>query len=145
MASALTIGRVSKATGCKIQTIRYYEEIGLIPSPDRSEGNQRVYEQGHVERLRFVKHARELGFSLAAIRDLLSLSDNPDQSCDAVDFIARDQLAHVERRIDRLQSLKVELQRMITQCSGGRVKDCRIIEVLGDHDHCVTDHGNAPN
>ncbi|MEQ8441290.1 MAG: helix-turn-helix domain-containing protein [Alphaproteobacteria bacterium] len=141
MASLLTIGLVSKTTGCKVQTIRYYEEVGLIPSPDRSSGNQRVYEQDHVERLRFVKHARELGFSIASIRDLLSLSDVPDQSCSAADSIARDQLVQVEQRLERLRILKLELERMIEQCDGGRIKDCRIIEVLGDHSQCATDHG----
>lgn len=140
MAGALTIGRVSKATDCKVQTIRYYEDIGLIPPPDRSQGNQRIYETSHIDRLRFVRHARELGFSLNAIRDLLSLSDNPQQSCEAADAIAREQLTHVEQRIGRLFSLKIELERMVEQCSGGRISDCRVIEVLGNHDHCVTEH-----
>ena len=140
MPSSLTIGRVSKATDCKVQTIRYYEDIGLIPKPDRSVGNQRIYETSHVERLRFIRHARELGFSLNAIRDLLSLSDQPQQSCEAADVIARQQLTHVEQRIGLLQSLKTELERMIDQCSGGKISDCRVIEVLSDHDQCVSHH-----
>ena len=143
MADLLTIGRVAKATGCTVQTIRYYEQIDLIPAPDRSVGNQRIYEPCHVDRLYFVKHARELGFSLAAIRELLSLSDDPNQSCAAADIIARDQLAQVERRITQLESLKTELERMIKQCSGGRIEDCRVIEVLGDHHQCLTNHKNA--
>ena len=141
MIVSLTIGKVSKATNCKVQTIRYYEDIGLIPQPDRTDGNQRVYEPLHVERIRFIRHARELGFSLKAIRDLLSLSDNPKQSCDAADSIAREQLHEVEQRIDRLQSLMKELERMIDQCSGGEVSDCRVIQVLGDHNQCVSEHG----
>lgn len=140
MPSMTTIGRVSIATGCKVQTIRYYEGIGLIPPPDRSEGNQRVYNPEHIERLRFVKHARELGFPISAIRDLLSLSDDPDQPCGAADSIARDQLAQVEQRLERLESLKTELERMIEHCDGGRIRDCRIIEVLGDHTLCATNH-----
>jgi len=140
MPSPLTIGRVSKATNCKVQTIRYYEEIGLIPLPDRSEGNQRLYETSHIERIRFIRHARELGFSLDAIRDLLSLSDRPEKSCEAADAIAKEQLTQVEQRLHRLQSLKYELERMIKQCSGGRIEDCRVIEVLGDHEHCITEH-----
>ena len=143
MPTSLTIGRVSKATDCKVQTIRYYEDIGLIPPPDRSGGNQRVYETRHVERIRFIRHARELGFSLTAIRDLLSLSDNPQHSCEAADMIAREQLVEVKHRIGRLQSLKSELERMIDQCSGGMVSDCRVIEVLSDHNKCVSDHGAA--
>ena len=140
MPASLTIGRVSKATDCKVQTIRYYEDIGLIPPPDRSGGNQRIYETSHIERIRFIRHARELGFSLKAIRDLLSLSDDPQQSCEAADGIARKQLIHVEQRIGRLLSLKVELERMIEQCSGGRISDCRVIEVLNDHDLCAGKH-----
>lgn len=128
----LTIGRVAEAAGCKVQTIRYYEEIGLLPRPARSDGNQRLYGRDDVDRLLFIRHARDLGFPLRAIRDLLGLADRPEQPCDAVDAIARDQLAQVERRLRRLQALKAELERMIDQCSGGAVSDCRIIEALGD-------------
>jgi len=141
VARSLTIGRVAKATGCKVQTIRYYKEIGLLPPPVRSEGNQRLYEPAHIDRLLFIRHARDLGFSLSAIRDLLSLADFPEQSCAAADAIARNQLVEVERRIGRLKSLKGELERMILQCKGGRISDCRVIEVLGDHSLCERDHG----
>ena len=140
MVRPLTIGGVAEATGCKVQTIRYYEQIGILPSPDRSAGNQRIYEKAHIIRLIFVRHARELGFPLKAIRDLLSLADEPDQSCEAADAIARAQLVQVERRIDRLQSLRTELQRMIEQCKGERIADCYVIEVLNDHTQCVSDH-----
>lgn len=128
---ALTIGRVAKAAGCKVQTIRYYEEIGLLPPPPRSDGNQRLYDQADIGRLRFIRHARELGFPLDAIRALLSLVDTPDQSCAAADSIARDQLHAVEQRIVRLQALKTELERMVEQCQGGKIADCRVIEALG--------------
>ena len=140
MGRSLTIGRVAGATGCKVQTIRYYEQIGMLPSPDRSAGNQRIYEQSHVSRLTFIRHARGLGFPLKAIRALLSLADVPDQSCQDADAIARSQLAQVEQRIARLNSLKAELERMIVQCKGGRISDCRVIEVLGDHNLCSSDH-----
>lgn len=130
---ALTIGRVAEAAGCKVQTIRYYEQIGLLPPPARSDGNQRLYGQADIGRLRFIRHARELGFPLDAIRALLSLADTPEQSCDAADAIARDQLEAVEQRINRLQALKAELERMVEQCQGGRIADCRVIEALGDH------------
>ncbi len=139
MGRPLTIGRVAAATGCKVQTIRYYEQIGVLPSPDRSEGNQRIYEQTHINRLIFIRHARELGFPLKAIRDLLSLADDPGQSCETADAIARNQLAQVEQRISRLQSLKIELERMVEQCRGGQISDCRVIEVLGDHTLCISD------
>lgn len=137
----LTIGRLAKATGCKVQTIRYYEQIGLLPEPLRSEGNQRLYADSDTERLAFVRHARQLGFTLGAIRDLLSLADNPDQSCAAADKIARAQLSDVEQRIARLLPLKEELERMIEQCRGGQISDCRVIGVLSDHSLCLTgDH-----
>jgi DNA-binding transcriptional MerR regulator len=147
MAARLTIGRIAAAAGCKVQTVRYYEQIGLLPRPARSEGNQRLYGKADVDRLMFIRHARELGFPLQAIRDLLGLSDRPEQSCAAVDAIARAQLAAVEQRIARLQALERELQRMIEECSGGRIAECRVIEVLGDHALCETgdhQHGAPP-
>ena len=127
---ALTIGRVAQATGSKVQTIRYYEQIGLLPAPERSRGNQRLYDDRAVERLAFIRHARGLGFSLDAIRDLLDLADRPDRPCDEADAIARAQLDQVERRLSRLTALKAELERMIAQCRGGRIADCRVIEAL---------------
>jgi DNA-binding transcriptional MerR regulator len=140
----VTIGRMAEAAGCKVQTVRYYEEIGLLPPPMRSEGNLRLYGQGDIRRLAFIRHARDLGFPLDAIRDLLSLADDPDQPCEAADAIARAQLAQVEHRLARLQALKTELERMVVQCHGGRIADCRVIEVLGDHDQCLAeDHGGA--
>lgn len=136
----LTIGKLGEAAGVKVPTIRYYEQIGLLPEPERSAGNQRLYGQSALDRLAFIRHARELGFPLDAIRDLLSLSDRPDQSCAAADVIARAQLAEVESRLARLTALKGELGRMVVQCAGGRIADCRVIEVLGDHSLCATDH-----
>ena len=133
------IGDLAGATGCKVQTIRYYEEIGLMPEPARTAGNQRRYDQRHVDRLAFIRHSRELGFSLEAIRELLSLSDRPEQPCDAVDQLARRQLEQVEQRLARLSVLKTELERMIEQCVGGRVRDCRIIEVLSNHAQCFAE------
>lgn len=126
----LTIGKLGEATGVKVPTIRYYEQIGLLPEPDRSAGNQRLYGARALDRLAFIRHARDLGFSLEAIRDLLSLSDRPDQPCHAADAIAREQLCAVEGRIARLVALKGELERMIAQCAGGRIADCRVIEAL---------------
>ena len=136
-----TIGRIAAAAACKVQTVRYYESIGLLPEPVRSPGNQRLYGPATVERLRFIRHARALAFPLDAIRDLLSLADRPDQPCAAVDAIASSQLKEVEQRIGRLMALKEELERMIAQCSGGHIANCRVIESLGDHDLCVTEHG----
>ena len=136
----LSIGRLSRETGTKVQTIRYYEQIGLMPEADRSAGGQRRYTTADLERLAFIRHARELGFALEVIRELLDLADNPGRSCDEADAIARRQLVLVEQRIRRLEALRTELGRMIEECSGGRVSECRVIEVLRDHSECLTDH-----
>jgi DNA-binding transcriptional MerR regulator len=139
-----TIGRLARETGCKVQTIRYYEQIGLMPLAVRTAGNQRRYGPGHLARLAFIRHGRELGFPLDAIREFLSLSDDPDRSCEAADLMARTQLQAVESRITRLLALKVELERMITQCQGGRIAECRVIEVLADHAECLHEDHVAP-
>ena len=142
--TAFTIGRLARATGCKVQTIRYYEQIGLLAPAARSEGNQRLYTEAGAERLCFVRHCRELGFSLDAIRELLDLADHPDRPCAAADRIAEAHLGEVEQRIARLRALQSELQRMIANCRGGRIADCRIIEVLADHRHRLCrDHATA--
>ncbi|MGO4852269.1 MerR family transcriptional regulator [Phaeovulum sp. W22_SRMD_FR3] len=136
----LTIGKLGEAAGVKVPTIRYYEQIGLLPEPDRSAGNQRLYGAKARERLAFIRHARDLGFPLEAIRDLLSLSDTPNQPCAAADVIASKQLLAVKERIARLTALQAELERMITQCAQGTIADCRVIEVLSDHGLCAHDH-----
>jgi len=137
----LTIGTLATRTGSKVQTIRYYEQIGLMPEPERTEGGQRRYSAAGLDRLAFIRHARDLGFSLDAIRELLGLSDRPDQSCADIDAIAQRQLKDVEARIIRLEALRGELKRMIGQCSGGVVSQCRVLEVLRDHGECLSDHG----
>lgn len=138
----LTIGTLSRKTGTKVQTVRYYEQIGLLREPGRTEGGQRRYEEADLDRLAFIRHARQLGFSLDAIRELLELSDHPQQSCVDADSIARRQLKQVEQRLLRLQALQKELKRMIVECSGGRVADCRVLEVLRDHSECLTAHND---
>lgn len=144
MSANLTIGDLSRRTGCKVQTIRYYEEIGLLPEPARTRGNQRRYGTDDANRLAFVRHGRELGFGLDAIRDLLDLSDAPDKACDAADLIARTQLRQVESRIVRLKALRRELKRMIDDCAGGRVANCRVIQILADHSECLSADHSAP-
>ena len=140
-----TIGRAAKRAGCTVQTVRYYEQIGVLPAPSRSQGNQRLYTDADIDRLTFVRHARDLGFSLEAVRDLMSLADDPDQPCEAAHTIASAQLVDVEARIARLQALKVELQRMVAQCRGGAITDCRVIGVLGDHAQCLTPDHEHPS
>ena len=129
----LTIGSLAKKTGTKVQTIRYYEQIGLMPEPGRTEGGQRRYGDAELDRLSFIRHSRQLGFSLDAIRELLELSDHPEKSCDEADAIARRQLRQVEQRMARLEALRTELKRMVRECSGGRSADC-----LTEHDEIGT-------
>jgi DNA-binding transcriptional MerR regulator len=136
----LSIGTLSRRTGTKVQTIRYYEQIGLMREPGRSEGGQRRYHEADLDRLAFIRHARQLGFALDAIRELLAMADEPQRSCADADSIARRQLVQVEQRILRLEALRTELERMIAQCYGERVADCRVLEVLRDHSECLTAH-----
>lgn len=138
--SDFPIGRLAEETGVKIPTIRYYENIGLLPSPERSAANRRLYPPSTIRRLRFIRHARELGFEIDAIRQLLALSDQPDRSCNEVDALARTHLAGIESRLERLSSLRDEMQRMIHSCAHGRIDQCRVIEILADHDHCLHHH-----
>ncbi|MGQ3672254.1 MerR family transcriptional regulator [Xanthobacter sp. TB0136] len=135
-----SIGKLSRATGVKVPTIRYYEQIGLLAAPERNSGNQRLYDSRARERLAFIRHARELGFPLEAIRELLGLSDDPASSCEQADAIAQRQLAQVEARIERLQALREELERMVHQCAHGTIAECRVIEVLGNHALCEHEH-----
>lgn len=138
-----SIGEAASAAGCKVQTVRYYEQIGLLSAVARTAGNQRVYSDGSVSRLAFIRHARALGFSLDDVRQMLSLSDKPAQSCEEIDAIARERLAEVNNRIRLLTNLKTELEHMISACAGGDVADCRIVQALSDHDNCDHDHHPA--
>ncbi len=126
----LTIGDLAKATDTKVETIRYYERIGLLAAPGRTRGNYRAYAATQLDRLSFIRRARDLGFSLAQVRGLLSLADQPDRSCEAVDAIARQHLVEVERKIADLAALRRELDSIISRCGHGTIAQCRIIEAL---------------
>jgi len=132
----ISIGELSRRTGVKVPTIRYYESVALMPAPPRSEGKQRRYAEPEVSRLIFIRHARELGFEIDAIRELLAMSAQPEQSCVEADRIARRHMSEVDRRISQLVALRTELQRMVDACGHGRVSDCRVIETLANHDRC---------
>jgi DNA-binding transcriptional MerR regulator len=144
MERTFSIGQVSTSTGCKVETIRFYEGIGLMPEPERTEGNQRRYLARHVERLRFILHARELGLAVNAIRQLITLQENPQAPCEQADDIARQQLSSIREKIARLTKLASELERILAECDGTRVSNCRVMEVLADHETCS--HGRrGPN
>jgi DNA-binding transcriptional MerR regulator len=129
------IGELSRQTGVKVPTIRYYEQIGLLPAPVRTEGQQRRYGTDEVRRLNFIRHARELGFEVGAIRQLLGLAADPDRCCGEAHEITRAHLDDVNDRIARLTALRDELEAMVT-CDHRRISECRIIEVLADHRNC---------
>lgn len=131
-----SIGELSRRTEVKVPTIRYYEQIGLLDAPPRTEGGQRRYGKSEAARVNFIRHARALGFEIDAIRELLDLSGAPERSCDAVDVIARRHLAAIEERMERLGAMRDELTRMIEACGHGKVCACRVIQVLADHSLC---------
>ena len=136
----IPISKLARSAGCKIQTIRYYEQIGLLPPPPRTAGAQRRYGEAHRQKLSFIRHARELGFALPAIRELLALADQQESDCTAADRIARRQLEAVDRRIAMLTSLRSELERMLRHRHGNRIRDCRVIATLADHGLCGHEH-----
>ena len=133
----VSIGEAARRSGVKAPTIRYYEQIGLLPAPPRTDGGRRLFDAADLRRLAFIRHARELGFEIEAIRALLALQDNPSQPCATADAIAKARLADVEQRIRSLQALKVELELMVEGCSHWRIEVCRVIEVLADHGKCA--------
>ena len=117
---------------------------GEIEVLDATEGNQRLYTRAEIDRLAFIRHTRDLGFSIEAIRELLGMADRPDMPCVDADTIVFRHLQDVKSRIARMQALQAELERMLRQCAGGAISDCRVIEALGDHRQCLAvTHGAA--
>lgn len=126
----MKIGEAAAASGCHLETVRYYERIGLLPKPARTGSGYRAYTEQDVRRLRFITRGRELGFGLDEIRSLLQLSDDPELSCAEVDRIARRHLAEIELRVRELGDMARELQRTITVCRGGERARCAILDAL---------------
>ncbi len=129
----LSIGELGKATGTKVVTVRYYEQIGLLPVPLRTESNYRAYGADHLQRLRFIRRCRDLGFTLEQVRELLRLTEHKDRSCDEVNQITSEHLTEIKDKIADLKRLAKELNRISGQCQGGKIADCRIIEALSPH------------
>jgi DNA-binding transcriptional MerR regulator len=127
----LSIGALADAAGVKVVTVRYYEKVKLMPEPPRSDGNYRAYKREHLHRLRFIRRCRELGFTLAQVRELLRLSVQGKQGCSDVDRMASKHLDDIERKIGDLKRLAAELRGINRQCPGNRTIDgCRILEAL---------------
>ncbi|KQZ63161.1 MerR family transcriptional regulator [Rhizobium sp. Root149] len=136
-----SIGELSRRTGVKVPTIRYYEQMGLMPEGERTQGNQRRYRRDELERLAFIRHARDLGFEIAMIRELIALSEHPKAPCEGADRIAAAHLDDVRDKIARLKKLESELERIVSHCSGGHtVEECYVIRSLSDHGLCDHEH-----
>ena len=126
----MRIGERAIATGRTAETIRYYEREGILPAADRTDSNYRDYSDNHLAALTFVRRARQLGFSMAQVRELLALSDRVDNPCQVVDELVREQLEEVEQKILDLSSLRDELRLMLRSCEANRIGECRIVESL---------------
>lgn len=137
----LSIGMLSRRAGVKIPTIRYYEEIGLMVVAERTSGGQRRYRVQDLERLNFIRHARDLGLGIEAIRDLLRLSAHGENPCADIDRIAVEHLANVRAKIKHLRKLEKELKRIVSACQSDTVGECYVVQSLADHGLCGGEHG----
>lgn len=126
----LLIGKLADRTGVNIETIRYYERVGLLPPPPRTQGKHRAYDERHEQRLVFIRRGRELGFSLDDIRALLQLADDGNSACDAAKDVTLRHLADVRGKIASLRKLKRALKDMTDACRPGKQLACPIIETL---------------
>ena len=126
----LKIGELAKKSGCPVVTIRYYEKEGLLPEPDRSGSNYRLYDEADMERLRFIRHCRRHGMKLAEIRELLAFRDHPTRSCDWINTLVQRHIDNVEAQIASLTQLKAQLEQLLHACSGGSAGRCGILESL---------------
>lgn len=132
MNKPLMIGDLGRRTGTKVNTIRFYEEVGLLPRPARTPSGRRTYGDDDLRRLAFIRHARSLGFGTDMIRSLLDLAAQPERGCEKARDIAVHHLAEVDARIRSLESLRTELDRMVSGCGGQRrIAECGILEALG--------------
>lgn len=128
----MIISALARESGCQVETIRYYERQGLLPPPERSSGNYRLYRQHHVDRLRFIRHCRTLDMTLDEIRSLLQLRDRPEDNCEEVNALLDGHIGHVVRRIEELQALERQLRELRSRCQQAQAaRDCRILQSLG--------------
>jgi MerR family mercuric resistance operon transcriptional regulator len=125
-----TIGEASTQTGCHVETIRYYERIGLLSAPARTERGHRIYRSDDLKRIGFITRSRSLGFALREIADFLNLIDEGDYTCAEVKAITLDQIASVRRKIADLERMREGLERLAKACDGGRTPDCPIVDEL---------------
>lgn len=144
-ATGFSIGELSKRSDVNIETIRYYEKIGVMPAPGRSAGGYRIYGADHLKRLSFVRRSRQLGFSLDEIRGLLRLVDGHAYTCAEVQALTLNHLAEIRRKISDLKRLQRVMAEMAAQCSGERAPECAVIDALFDvRPPSVETHGSKP-
>lgn len=129
-ATSFTRGELAKATGCNLETIRYYEKTGMMPDPPRTAAGHRIYGQSHIQRLRFILRARELGFAIDEIKGLLGLVDGGTQTCGEVKALTERHLSDVRRKIEDLRRIEKVLAATAGQCSGEDVPECPVLEAL---------------
>lgn len=127
----MMIGQLARDTATKVTTIRFYETIGLLSAPPRTQSGRRTYREADIQRLHFIRNGRRLGFSIDEIRSLIGLSENPDQDCSAASAIAAHHLEDVESRLAQLTSLRDELATLTRSCTSAQIADCRIIQAIG--------------
>jgi MerR family mercuric resistance operon transcriptional regulator len=130
MSRGLTSGQLAKAAGVNLETVRYYETIKLMPPPPRTEGGHRAYNDTHVQRLTFIRRARELGFSIDEIRALLALAAPHQGSCAEVKDIAAKHLAEVQAKLADLAKLEAILAQTISRCTGEAAAVCPVLDML---------------
>lgn len=126
----MQIGQLAARGGTNVETVRYYERLGLLPDPERSPSGYRQYRQDHLLRLTFIRRSRTLGFSLCEIRSLLTLAADPARPCAEITSLARAHLAEVRHKIEELGELEGQLARLANCCDGVRVAECRILDQL---------------
>lgn len=132
MSHIMMIGQLAAVTGTKVNTIRFYEDIGLMPKAERTTSGRRTYGKSDFVRLSFIRHARSMGFSVDDVRSLMALSDHPERDCTEAAAIARRHLEKVEERTASLQRLRAELRKLATSCDGGKAAQCRVIETIAE-------------
>lgn len=135
---AITIGALSKRTGVHIETIRYYERVGLLPDPPRTAGGHRAYGENHLKRLTLVARARDLGFSLREVRALLALAEDGAFTCEEMRALTLDHLASIRAKIADLKRLEATLAEVSAKCRGGSTPDCPILDTLHGADPAIT-------
>lgn len=135
-----SIGELAAETGVKVPTIRYYEGIGLIAAPPRTAGNQRRYDGVARDRLKFIAHARAMGFPMESLKSMLRIARHTEAPCADLDQLVRERLDDVDERIARLTALRSELSAMLESAHHGTVGECRVVEVLSDHECCSSEH-----